>query len=125
MRKAERRLLNRCPGCTKRLYAGAIFSVILKVEDAGSPKVYRLNSDSVEDCTAVYLGCVIADDMLCPVCGADVQETAEVEYSDKCELCGNRPSGKTWYWDSSGRRYVGLCDGCSGSAAGEAWIAPS
>ena len=122
MKSTEQQLLNHCPGCGRRLFAGGIFSVVQHAHESGIEKVYGLNSDSLDDCTALYLGCVISDDMTCPACGAAVQEAVEVEYSDKCELCHNHPCGTTWYWDFARRCNVGLCPACSVSPAGEAWI---
>jgi hypothetical protein len=88
----------------------------------GTSTVYCLTSDAPDDCTAVYLGCLITEDTKCPACGAEVQETVEVEYSDKCELCESRPNGKTWYWDSVRQLWLGLCDACRASPTGEAWV---
>lgn len=113
MKKIEQELLDHCPGCARRIFAGAIFGVLAEIEETPKLKVYGLNTDSLAGCMAIYLGCLISQDMTCPACGSLIQKTIEVEYSEKCESCDNPPNGRTWYWDASRRCNVGFCDECS------------
>ena len=101
-----------CPGCGRRIFAGAIFAIIAQIEKTPGLKVLGLTTDSITDSTAIYLGCVISENMTCPACGSGIQKMIEVEYSDKCESCDNPPNGRIWYWDSP-RHCVGFCDECS------------
>lgn len=113
MKKTEQHLLDQCPDCGRRIFAGAIFGVLAEIENRPKLKVYGLNTDSLAQCTAIYLGCLISQDMTCPACGSLIQKTIEVEYSDKCESCDNPPNGKRWYWDESRHSCIGFCDECS------------
>jgi len=91
----------------------APFPRLAEIEKTRKLKVYGLDTDSLAQCTAIYLGCLISQDMTCPACGSLIQKTIEVEYSDKCESCNNPPNGKTWYWDESRRCCIGFCDECT------------
>jgi hypothetical protein len=123
MKETEQQPRHRCPGCGERLLWGAIFAAIATADDEKMQKVYGLHTTNLNNCDAIYMGCVIEKGLTCPTCGATVSDTVEVEveYSDKCELCGNPPEGFLWYWDPTRRCRIGLCKTCRDSEAGERW----
>jgi hypothetical protein len=89
----------------------------------GLKRVYGLQPGvRMDDADGIYLGDLIVPDMTCPACGVGIEESVEVEYSDRCKLCGNEPNEFAWYWNESRKMNLSICEACERSPAGEKWI---
>ncbi len=124
MKRKEQRIHPNCPGCGRGLVIGVLIDDWdNNLRKLGLKRVYRLQPGvRMDDADGIYLGCLILPDMTCPACGVSIEALVEVEYADRCELCGNGPNEFVWYWNESRKMYLSICEACEGSAAEEKWI---
>jgi hypothetical protein len=123
MKKKGLRALDICPGCGKRLLWGTIFEFMSeqRLKELGVQRVCWLHPEvKLEDADAIFMGDLIDREMRC-ACGGEVLVEVEEEWSEKCELCENRPMGKSWRLDAQRQCYTGLCEKCEETPEGRNW----